>query len=70
MEKLKELGIGTRPFFYPMHLQPVFQKKGLFLGEQYPVAEWLAEKGFYVPSGLTVTEEQISYVSEQVLKLL
>ena len=28
MEKLKEYKIGTRPFFYPMHLQPVFQKWG------------------------------------------
>ena len=25
MAKLEELKIGTRPFFYPMHKQPVFQ---------------------------------------------
>ena len=26
---LKEKGIGTRPFFWPMHKQPVFIKMGL-----------------------------------------
>lgn len=70
MDKLKGYGIGTRPFFYPMHLQPVFQKEGLFMGEHYPVAEWLAEKGFYIPSGLTVTEEQIQYISTMIIKIL
>jgi len=57
MEKFREKGIGTRPFFFPMHLQPVFQKMGLFLGETYPVAEWLYEKGFYIPSGLGLLQE-------------
>lgn len=70
---MKELGnrnIGCRPFFYPMHLQPVFRKMGLFEGESYPVAEHLGEKGFYVPSGLTVTEEQREYIAEQVKEVL
>ena len=38
---------------------------GLFEHVSYPVAEnW--ERGFYVPSGLTVTEEQRAYVAEQI----
>lgn len=69
MQYLNGQGIGCRPFFYPMHLQPVFQKMHLFEGEKYPVAEWLAEKGFYIPSGLTLDEQQMSYVSEKVLEL-
>ncbi|HMG16671.1 MAG TPA: DegT/DnrJ/EryC1/StrS family aminotransferase, partial [Saprospiraceae bacterium] len=36
MKKLNMLGIGTRPFFYPMHLQPVFNKMGWYLDEKYP----------------------------------
>lgn len=66
MKKLAEQKIGCRPFFYPMHLQPVFKKMGLFEHESYPVAEKLGERGFYVPSGLTVTEEQRAYVAEQI----
>lgn len=59
---LAEKGVGCRPFFYPMHKQPVFRKQGLFTGEQYPVAERIADKGFYIPSGLALTEEQTDYV--------
>ena len=70
MKKLADRGVGCRPFFYPMHLQPVFRKIGLFVGEKYPVSEKLGERGFYVPSGLTVTEEQARYVSEQVKDIL
>lgn len=66
MSKLAEKNIGCRPFFYPMHLQPVFRKMGLFEGETYPVAEKLGERGFYLPSGLTATEEQREYIAEQV----
>jgi perosamine synthetase len=66
MTKLHELGIGTRPFFYPMHKQPVFRKMGLFSNECYPVAEYMAEKGFYIPSGLALTDKQMLIVSEKL----
>ncbi|WP_316824798.1 DegT/DnrJ/EryC1/StrS family aminotransferase [Pedobacter miscanthi] len=49
--------IGTRPFFWCMHEQPVFQKMGLFKNESYPVAERLARNGFYLPSGLGLSNE-------------
>ncbi|MEE9189644.1 MAG: DegT/DnrJ/EryC1/StrS family aminotransferase, partial [Candidatus Neomarinimicrobiota bacterium] len=62
MNKLKALNIGTRPFFWPMHEQPIFKKMGLFKGESYPVAEYIARKGFYLPSGLTLTDDQIERV--------
>lgn len=66
IEQLAKEGIGCRPFFYPMNLQPALKKLGLFEGESYPVAEWLYEKGFYVPSGLSLTEEQMLYIGEKV----
>lgn len=70
---MKELGsrnIGCRPFFYPMHLQPVFKKMGLFIDETYPVAEVLGERGFYVPSGLTVNKEERKYVAQQLEEVM
>ena len=63
MRRLGELKIGTRPFFWGMHEQPVFQKMGLFLGESYPIAEKNARRGFYIPSGMALTNEQIQQVS-------
>jgi len=64
MRNLGLKGIGTRPFFWPMHEQPVFQKMGLFAGESYPVAERLARRGFYIPSGIGLTDEQMDRVIE------
>jgi len=70
MKRLAEKGVGTRPFFYPMHQQPVLRKMGLFEGEQYPVAEKMAKYGFYIPSGMALTEEQMSSVAERVKSVL
>ncbi|HMS64414.1 MAG TPA: DegT/DnrJ/EryC1/StrS family aminotransferase [Ignavibacteria bacterium] len=69
MKILAEKQIGTRPFFYPMHLQPVFQNKGLFNNEKYPVSEKLSGYGFYIPSGLALTEDQIRRTAEAVNSL-
>ncbi|NJD54867.1 MAG: DegT/DnrJ/EryC1/StrS family aminotransferase [Nitrospirae bacterium] len=66
MRRLAERKVGTRPFFWPMHEQPVFQKMGLFTDERHPVAERLARRGFYIPSGLALTEEQMDRVSAAV----
>jgi len=70
MKKLGQQGIGTRPFFWCMHEQPVLQRMGLFRDERYPVAENLARRGFYIPSGLAITEEQIQRVANIVGEIL
>jgi perosamine synthetase len=70
MRKLGQKGIGTRPFFFPMHEQPVFQKMGLFLDEHYPVSERLARRGFYVPSGLALQEAQLDEVATAVKDMM
>jgi perosamine synthetase len=70
MRRLGQKGIGTRPFFWPMHEQPVFRRLGLFEGEDYPVAERLARRGFYIPSGMALTEGQMDEVVGAVVDLL
>ena len=67
---LAEEGIGSRTFFWCMHEQPVYQKQGLFQGETYPDAEYLARKGFYIPSGLALTQEQMERVVAGVRKVV
>lgn len=63
-------GVGARTFFWCMHEQPVYQKKGLFAGEKYQNAEYLARKGFYIPSGLALNKEQMSQVVKSVIKVM
>ena len=68
MNNLEKKGIETRPFFIPMHEQPVFRNMGLFKfkGESYPVAEELARKGMYLPSSSGLKEEEIRYVCDAI----
>ena len=61
--------IGTRPFFYPIHRQPVFRKMGLFEGVSCPVSERIASRGFYIPSGLGISDDQIDQVSDAVINI-
>ena len=68
MRRLGDKKIGSRPFFCPMHQQPVLKNMGLFKGESYPVAERLYNQGFYIPSGMALTDEQINKVSETIIK--
>ena len=71
MQKLlAEEGIGSRTFFWCMHEQPVYQQAGLFSGERYAQAEYLARKGFYIPSGLALTMEQMDRVVAGVEKVM
>lgn len=70
MRRLGELKIGTRPFFWGMHEQPVFQKMGLFREESYPIAEKIARRGFYIPSGMALNNEQIEEVSLALHKVI
>jgi perosamine synthetase len=68
--RLSVRGIDTRPLFLGMHEQPVLRERGLFAGECYPVAERLARRGLYVPSGLTLSEDQIDSVCAAVRAVL
>ena len=67
---LAEEGIGSRTFFWCMHEQPVYKNMGLFKMEHYANAEYLARKGFYIPSGLALTEKQMDQVVSKMTKVI
>lgn len=67
---LAEEGVGSRTFFWCMHEQPVYRKRGMFEGETYPNAEYLARKGFYIPSGLALTEAKMKCVADRVCRVI
>lgn len=68
-KRLHAMGIDTRDFFYPLHAQPILRhlnKKH----DQYPVSNFAAKHGFYVPSGLAITKKQIHAVSHGLHAIL
>ncbi|MBX4998069.1 DegT/DnrJ/EryC1/StrS family aminotransferase [Rhizobium lentis] len=70
MKRLAAKGVGCRPFFWPMHEQPVLQKMGFFKDADLPIAARLARRGFYIPSGMALREEQIREVAGIVAEVI
>ena len=68
IRELKKSGIETRPFFYPLHLQPILKKK-ISINGRYPNEENLYKSGFYIPSGLGLKNIEIRYVAKTMIKL-
>ena len=68
IEFLNKNGVGNRPFFYPLHKQPVLKEFNNNLS--LPNSEILSENGFYIPSGLGITDKEIEYVSQKVNEIL
>lgn len=66
MKRLGKVGVGTRPFFYPMHKQPALINKGLFNDEYYPNSEAMYNRGFYISSGMSLTKKDIIEVATRV----
>lgn len=57
--RLRAQGIDSRPFFYPVHHLPMYNT-----GQSLPVAEELSQQGLNLPSGATLTAEQVDYICD------
>lgn len=60
-EKLKQVGIDTRDFFYSPSDQPIL-KQFLSSTDIFPVTDYISNNGCYLPSGLAITNDQIDLV--------
>lgn len=64
VDKLKQRGVGTRPFFWPLHLQPVIEKYNLKIDKNAcPNSRYLSDRGFYLPSGLGLQINEVKEIS-------
>lgn len=66
VSELKKRGIETRNFFVPMHLQPAYFNKTVEnapdCNGQFPVAERIGRRGFYLPSSSDLSDEEMKKV--------
>jgi perosamine synthetase len=70
MTRLKNKGVDSRHFFWPIHEQPVFRRKGWFANERCPNAERIARRGLYLPSGVGLTEEEAEISARTLLEVV
>ncbi len=77
MKSLFKHGIDTRPFFFPIHRQPVFQAKESLRLDNYPeiagsfpVSDHIGMNGFYLPSSPRLSMDEINYICDTLKELL
>ena len=70
MKKLLKHKIDTRPFFLSMNKQKIFKKMKMFSTIKMPNAEYLSKNGFYLPSGLSISNNEIKYICKILNKIL
>ncbi len=66
-KELEKMGVETRLLFSPMNSQPCF--KFLNDNSSYPISEDLYRRGFYIPSGFKLSEEEIKYIVSCIKKI-
>jgi perosamine synthetase len=71
MASLEAKGVGSRPFFFPLHHQPVLDKYGVKIEKgAKPESELLGEYGFYIPIGLGMSLNDAQRVAQAVLEVV
>ena len=71
VNKLLKKNVQTRNFFYPMNKQKIFIKMKIFNKKSnFPISNTLSKNGFYLPSGLGITNKEIDFVSHKLIEIL
>jgi perosamine synthetase len=71
MSSLASAGIETRTFFYPLHKQPCFHclsEKYQYNDNEFPISTAMFKNGICLPTFLTITDEQISYICDSIAR--
>ncbi len=64
MKRLREKGVDSRPFFYPMHQLPAYEQG--HSDAEFPVATRLSRSGINLPSSAKLSESDIKFVCNAI----
>jgi perosamine synthetase len=62
MNRLSRAGIGCRPYFTPIHLQPLYVREFGYKPGDFPVAEQVGRQTIALPFFNALSENQVDYV--------
>lgn len=64
MQRLTAMGVPSRPYFTPIHLQPFYREQFGYRRGDFPVTEYLGDVSLALPFSGVMTEQQVDYVFE------
>jgi perosamine synthetase len=64
MTKLKENGIDTRPYFYPISDMPMYQSTNT------PITHNIYQRGINLPSYFDLTQKEVQSISQTLVKII
>jgi perosamine synthetase len=70
IEKLAELDVPARPFFYPLSSLPAYEHYGTGSREENPNAYDVSERGITLACHYALTDEQIDFICDGIRKIL
>jgi dTDP-4-amino-4,6-dideoxygalactose transaminase len=70
MRRLAEVGIPSRSYFTPIHLQPFYREKFCYQRGDFPITENLGDISLALPFSGVMTEDQVKYVCNALRKIL
>lgn len=63
MRRMAEVGVETRPMFYPVHQMPPYRDTA----NRYPVADDVSARGINLPTHGLLTEEDVARVARELI---
>jgi dTDP-4-amino-4,6-dideoxygalactose transaminase len=70
MRRLIEMGVPSRPYFTPIHLQPFYRHRFGYRRGDFPITERLGDVSLALPFSGVMTEEQVDQVCAILLQAL
>ncbi len=69
IEEFKAVGIPSRPYFTPIHLQPFYRDTFGWQPGDFPHTEQAGQTFLALPFSSVMTEAQVEYVCEHLKKI-
>jgi len=66
LRRLAEVGVPSRPYFTPIHLQPFYRQTFGYARGDFPVTEHLGDVSLALPFSGVMSEDQVDYVVAQL----
>jgi len=65
--RLAQVGVPARPYFAPLHLQPLYRAKFGFRPGDFPVTERVAASTLALPFSSHLADEEVQYVADALV---